>query len=85
MKGWMATLSSWGTTVGAVFVGSLITQGLAKETLAEWEERGTSTAALVIILQVISQPPLILLIGVAGVIVILGGYLLNERRHWSRW
>ena len=85
MKALMGTLGSWATTVGAVFVGSLITQGLAKQTLAEWEAQGTSNAALVIILQIISQPPLILLIGFVGFIVILGIFLVNEGRGLGRW
>ena len=78
-------LSGWASTVGVFFLASLVAHGVARENLAKLQEQDSPEMTLVIFMQVMAQPPLILLIGFMGVMVILGVHLLNESRNWGRW
>ena len=85
MNALVATVGTWVTGVGVFFAASLIAHGVARENLAKLREQDSPEMMLVIFMQVMAQPALILLIGFVGAIVILGGYLLNERRGWGRY
>ena len=85
MKALMAALGAWVPGVGVVFLASLLSQDVARENLARLQAQDSPDMLSVIFMQVMAQSVLILFIGFAGVLVILGGYLLNETRGWGRW
>ena len=88
MKDPMATLGAWIPGVGVLFLASLLSQGIARDNIARLQAQdspGMADMLSMIFMQVMARPTLIMFIGFAGVLVILGGYLLNETKGWGRW